>query len=290
MPDLVIALDVGGSSVKSGVVQADHTVYQRRTTPIDSSGPAESILATLAAIIDGHARTLGKDAVLRGVGLGFPGPFDYAQGVCYIHGVAKYEALYGLHMDAELRARLAWGPKPPIRFRNDAEAAIIGEFCYGAGRSFVRGIGVTLGTGFGSTFVVEGKPQRAGPGVPPNGWLYAESWQGQQADDVFSARGLQARLAAAFGRPLDIPTAAQRARVGDQQLQEVFRRFGADLGAFLYPYARAFDAHVVLILGGIAHAMDLFETAVAQALRLPVRGGALGPDAALLGAAELFFA
>lgn len=288
MSDFVIALDVGGTSVKSGIVDAGHSVHQRRTTPINSSGTAENILSTLAAIIDDHHQALQDDASLRGVAIGFPGPFDYAQGICYIRGVAKYESLYGVNVGAELRARLPFCAELPIRFRNDAEAAIIGEFRFGAGQPFARGIGITLGTGFGSTFVADGAPQRTGPGVPPNGWLYAEPWQGSQADDVFSLRGLRARISAHGAGLLDVPEAAQAARQGDQRLQAAFQSFGADLGAFLRPYVLTFDAHVVLVLGGIAHAMDLFGPALAHALRVPVREGILGQDAALLGAADLF--
>ena len=37
---------------------------------------------------------------------GHPGPFDYAQGICLMQNVAKYDALYGVNVQAELRRRL----------------------------------------------------------------------------------------------------------------------------------------------------------------------------------------
>jgi hypothetical protein len=166
----VIALDVGGTSVKSALVAPGGCVIgESAITRIDSSGGAEGILGTFAQIIRTHLGQAQISTVL-GVTLGFPGPFDYAAGICLIHGVEKYGAIYGVDMRAALRLRLDLGDLS-ILFRNDAEAAVVGEARYGAGRDHQRLIGVTLGTGCGSAFLVDGLPVTAGPGVPPNGWL-----------------------------------------------------------------------------------------------------------------------
>jgi glucokinase len=222
------------------------------------------------------------------VALGFPGPFDYAQGICRITGVEKFEALYGLDVRQALRERLGQ-PELPIRFRNDAEAALVGEGRYGAGRPLRRLLGVTLGTGFGSAFVAEGRAVTAGPGIPANGWLYPVLFRGQRADDVFSRRGLLARLRAAGLAWSDVKLAAEAARAGDEPSQRVFEAFGADLGEFLKPFAVAFGAEGVLVAGRIAGALDLFGPFVQRALPVPVLAGQRGAEAPLLGAAELFF-
>jgi glucokinase len=278
-----ITLDVGGSSVKSGSVTPDgQIVGSTRTTPIDSSASADAILNAFTAIINSHIQQHGLDE-LAGVALGFPGPFDYEAGISRITGLEKYEALYGINIKAGLASRLNLGSRP-LRFRNDAEAAIMGECRYGAGKNYQRIIGVTLGTGFGSAFVANGVPQISGDNVPPNGWLYAEMWRGQRADDIFSIRGLQARLGSD-----DLKQAADQARHGDETTQQVFQQFGSDLGDFLLPYIRSFQAEVVLTLGGIAGAFDLFGSHLEAATGIPVRPGEHGADAALLGAADLIF-
>jgi hypothetical protein len=51
----------------------------------------------------------------------------------------------------------------------------------------------------------------------------------------------------------------------------------------------AFAAEAVLVLGRIAGAMDLFGPSLRQALSLPALPGERGPEAALLGAADLLF-
>jgi glucokinase len=284
----VIALDVGGTSVKSAVVAlVGRIIGQPTVTPIDSSANAETILATFAGIIQHHL-TLLNPVCLLGVAFGFPGPFDYETGVSYITGVAKYEAIYGLNIKTALQSRLG-SPTLSIAFRNDAEAAIAGEARYGAGQPYRRLIGLTLGTGLGSAFIVDGVRVTSGEGIPPDGWLYAVPFRGVQADDTFSRRGLADRLQAAGITSLEVKDAATAARAGDRIVRQVFETFGRDLGNFLEPFAVSFQAEAVLILGGIALAFDLFGPALSQTLCVPALPGQCGPEAALLGAAEMLF-
>jgi glucokinase len=241
-------------------------------------------MGTLAVAVTAHL----TERAPAGIAFGFPGPFDYAQGVSRITGVEKFESIYGLDVRQALRQRLGL-KEVPILFRNDAEAAIVGEACFGAGRQHRRLVGVTLGTGFGSAFVDGGQPVTDGPGVPPHGWLYPALFRGVRADDCFSRRGLLARLRASGVPADDVKPAAQAARAGDLIARRVFEQFGADLGAFLSPYAAAFQAEAVLVLGRIAGALDLFGPALQQALVVPLLAAERGPEAALLGAAELVF-
>ena len=227
--DYVVALDVGGTSIKSGIVSnRGELVGDIRRTLIDSQGAADTILETFASIVQSHLLEQDGQSVL-GVGVGFPGPFEYETGVSRIQGVAKYETIYNVNVGDSIRQRLAM-PELPIRFRNDAEAAIVGEGVFGAGKPFSRVIGVTLGTGCGSAFLVNGRSVTTGAGVPPNGWLYPIPFQGQQADAVFSIRGLMGRLQSAGVYAPDIKTAADLARQDHATAQQVFAKFGQDLG------------------------------------------------------------
>ena len=285
--DLVVALDVGGTSVKSAIVtNHGEMVGGTRKTPIDSQGAADAILETFASIVRSHLLELDGQSVL-GVGVGFPGPFEYETGVSRIQGVAKYEAILGVNVGDAIRQRLKL-PELPIRFRNDAEAAIVGEGVFGAGKPFSRVIGVTLGTGCGSAFLVNGRSVTTGAGVPANGWLYPIPFNGQPADDIFSIRGLMGRLLAAGVDAPDIKTAAEWARHEHIAARQAFTQFGQDLGAFLEPWVDAFQADAVLVQGGIANAFNLFEDTLKVQLPDVVRGE-LSSRAALLGAAALFF-
>jgi len=284
----VIALDIGGSSIKSAAIApAGHLAGQPMTTPIDSQADADTILRTFAGAIRQHLAEVGASSLL-GVAIGCPGPFDYQAGISYIKGVAKYESIYGVNVRVGLRGHLGL-PALPILFRNDAEAAIVGEALYGAGGPYRRLIGVTLGTGFGSAFVVGGASVAAGAGVPPNGWLYNVPFRGVPADEIFSTRGLTARLLKIGAAHATIADSAESARQGSAQVRQAFAEFGDDLGAFLAPYAVAFGAEAILVLGGIARAFDLFGPALTRCLPVPALMGRLGDTAPLLGAAAVLF-
>lgn len=284
----VIALDVGGTSVKSALVApGGHVIGKPSITPVNSTSEAENILKIFARIISTHLDE-SQAAKILGVAFGFPGPFDYTGGICLIEGVEKYGAIYGVNVRAALRERLDL-ENLPILFRNDAEAAVVGEARYGAGREYRRLIGVTLGTGCGSAFLADGLPVITGPGVPPNGWLYPMLFHGLRADDIFSRRGLEVRLRLAGVTELNVKDAAAAARAGDAGARQVFEVFGADLGTFLNSFVVAFSAQAALVLGQIAGAMDLFGPPLRQALAVPALAGARGPEAALLGAADLLF-
>src|SRR5215207_669175 len=97
----VIALDVGGSSVKSALVSEVQQIAGKVCVEdIQSGATADEILNTLAAIITGH---LDKVKEVRGIAFAFPGPFDYGQGICLIQNQAKYESLYGINVGARLK-------------------------------------------------------------------------------------------------------------------------------------------------------------------------------------------
>ena len=278
-----VAIDVGGTSVKSGVVSDEGKVLGKvQHTPIDSRGDAESILGTFAEILKKH---LDEAENCAGIGFGFPSPFDYPKGICLIHGLEKYEAIYEMNIGDELRKRVEVG-ELPIRFRNDAEAAIIGEYFYGVGQPYNRVIGVTLGTGCGSSFIVDGVRVEEGAGVPDGGFLFPEMYKGVRIDDYFSKRGLEKMLLEAGITP-EIPRAAEFARSGNENTKKVFKQFGRDLGACLEPYVRPFEAEAVLVLGGISATFDLFSVPMNDELSVVALQGSIPREAPLLGAAQL---
>lgn len=283
--DCVIALDVGGTSVKSGLVARDGKILTApQTKRIASEASAGEILQAFCDTAAQYREASGSRHVL-GIALAFPGPFDYENGICYIQGLNKFSALYNVSVKEFLYARF----QASILFRNDAEAAVVGEAMFGAAHPYARVLGLTLGTGLGSAFLVNRIPVYGGQGIPPNGWLYPMPFQNQRAEDLFSIRGQEARAARANIAFRDPETFAQLARDGNPTARALFIQFGQELGEFLGPFVSAFRADAVLILGGIAGAFDLFERALRETLPIPVLTGQLGASAALFGAAELFF-
>ena len=292
---VIVAIDVGGSSVKSGLIDPEWLrqppepfptqQVQATTTPVQTEAAAPVVLGALAGVIRMEMARAGDRPVL-GVGFGFPSPFDYDRGICLIDHIYKYQALYGMDVGAALRDELGI-PDLAIAFRNDAEAAIVAEATFGAGLPFRRVIGLTLGTGLGSSFVMDGVRQTHGPGVPARseGFLFPEPYRDATADDYFSTRGLLQRLQEADPAITSVASGAEQA-ITDPALAAAFAGWGADLGAFLAGYAQDFQPEAILILGGIARAFGLFAPSLSAAVGVPTLPAALGETAALFGAAE----
>ena len=282
----MLALDVGGSSIKSALVETGPRIVDGvSVNPIESKGSAAEILNTLARIITNH---LQQCRDVTEIAFAFPGPFDYESGICLIRNQEKYDSLYGLDISANLKEILEM-PNLEIRYRNDAEAAILGEALYGAGKPYSRLIGLTLGTGLGSAFVAGGKVVMEGTNIPYRGWLYSLPFGAQRADDVFSSRGLLAHLREHGIHTTDITSAVHSPGKDTRALAQAFAAFGSDLGMFLKPFVSAFGAESVLITGGIAETWELFAPSLTRSLSVPVLKGTLGRRAALLGAAALYF-
>ncbi len=288
-PSHIVALDVGGTSVKAGVVRlADRSVTGHVRIPLCNADPADRILDALAGCVASRVASAPAGALVAGLALAFPGPFDYDTGICRIAGVRKFESLFGLNIGDELAARTGF-ERRSIVFVNDAEAALGGEIRHGAALGCRRVVGVTLGTGMGSGFFIDGLRVTTGPGVPDNGgWLFDRRFDGVMADDSFSIRGLTARLRR-FGAPAESPEcAAEAARLGHAAAAAAFNDFGRELGMFLDPFARRFAADAIVTVGGLCGAFDLFGPALRVSASLPVVKGVLGMDAPLIAAADAY--
>ena len=130
------------------------------------------MIGTLAEIAKKHMSVV-EHVDRRGIAMGFPGPFDYQSGVCLMKGLEKFDSLYGINVGEYLTRSLP-EVRLPLRFGPDAEMAILGEARYGYFRRYARLIGITIGTGLGSGYVVGGSIVREGKQFPRNGQLYCE--------------------------------------------------------------------------------------------------------------------
>ncbi len=283
----ILAYDVGGSHASAAL--ADPATLELRSThsrPLDSSAPAAAVLDDLAAV--GREAIAGeRAAAVLGIGMAMPGPFDYEQGISYMRGLTKYDQLYGVSFRQEMAARFPGVLPEAVRFVNDARASLLGEIHRGAAVGARRVIGLTLGTGIGSAFAVEGRIVDSAPGLPPGGYIYCLPWGEGTIEDVISSRGLQRRYRHATGETVDVHEIAARA-ARDPVAQKVMQDFGHALGEVLLPLAESFAPDVIVLGGAIARSAFLFLSAAQTVLactkaRLVV--STLFEMAALVGAA-----
>jgi glucokinase len=259
------ALDVGGTNIKSGRV-SNGSVELCPTIPARSNESAEVVLGQLAAAVRGTGK-------VDRVAIAMPGPFDHATGVSRMYDVSKFESIYGIPLEPELRRRAGLGDQPII-FLHDAEAAGVGEAVAGAGAAFERVLTITLGTGVGSCLTAGGAVVRQVGDLSVDELAMRPTPHGR-ADDVLSVRGL-AELAGVDRHELMGVLEGPR---GDAILAEYGRR----LDDFLAPAVDELDAEVVVFGGGAAASYPRFS----RHLSFPTVRATLGERGPLLGAALL---
>ena len=148
MRGLYIGIDVGGTNLKAGAVDAAGRLLAVERRPLAFRDP-EAFAADLADLAEAAFSAAGagpEDAL--GVGIGLPG------------AVSGGEVLYTTNIPMEhvpladlFRRRLDL----PVLLGNDADCAAAGEFLRGAGRGCRDFVVLTLGTGLGGGIILDGR-------------------------------------------------------------------------------------------------------------------------------------
>ncbi|MBV9592696.1 MAG: ROK family protein [Actinobacteria bacterium] len=285
-PDVTPVLEVGGTHVTAATVDVRNwsVLGQRHRVPLDSAASAEGILAGFGEA----ARPIGITGPTRW-GVAMPDPFDYARGVALFEGVGKFESLYGLDFGAALSGLLP-GTLAGLDFVNDADAFALGEWTCGAARGAHRCLGVTLGTGVGSGWIVDGVEIADSAEVPPGGRIHRAGLDGRPLEEVMSRRAIRAAYLAVTGdEAADVRDIAARARIGDGPAASVLDTALRGLGAVLAPYLDRFRPDVMVVGGSMAASWDLFESSFragcADVPVPPIRVSTDAERAGLIGAA-----
>lgn len=294
----LVGLDLGGTSIKGGAASEQGEILDRRSVDIDRALGAKGLIDALA----GLARDLGADSC---VGLGAPGLFDRERGV--VLESPNLAFLEGVGLRGELARRLALD-ETAVLLENDANAAAIGEHWIGAGRGESDLLMITLGTGVGGGFILDGVLY-AGPGgmageighlvVDPAGLPCGCGSRGC-LETLASATAAQ-RRAVALGlprdRPGDLVRLAEIARQAPGPERDLLHEVGRDLGRGLAGVVTLLDIRLFVIGGGFGAALDLLGPGIRAGLAERTYGrrlenvrvvpAALGTDAGWMGAARL---
>lgn len=228
-------LDVGGTFIKCA---------DGRQVPIHSDGSQEEIAAALKEAI-------GPTEGLKGVGVAIPGPFDYAEGVFLMQH--KFHTVYGVSF-----RELTQLPEPVAsRFHHDVNALLLGS---------IRMLGlergntalVTLGTGLGFAYALDGEVQYNRMGSPARNLWNLPLKNGGILEDRISARGIATAYACKTGdHTQSVLAIARRAYAGDEAALEVFSELGDQLGEALEDTVHELHVDRLLMGGQISKSMSL---------------------------------
>lgn len=316
MNELFLAFDVGGTRIKSGIVDADGNVIRHRIDPTEGHLGVDSLLARMVAIGQKLSTDLPTGRSLHAIGVAFTGVIDPDKGeVLLLNG--KIPDIEG----AKIGPQLADQFDVPCWVDNDTRVYTIGEWQHGAGKGFDNVVCITLGTGIGSGVIANGQIMQTqgmiggilgghftvdcdGPLCSCGNRGCLEAVASVPALLTFVrdhlSRGYPSVLAEQVSEDLhDLNVGMVLKAVGDDDALATFAfdRWTQRIGAGVVTLIHAYDPDVVVIGGGVMHASDVVLPPIQRYVRehawtwpkgrTLVRASRLGDDAALVGAAAL---
>ena len=309
---LTIGIDVGGTKLLGGVVDAEGNVL----THIRSETPREGGRKLTQRIAD-LAKELIADHSIQAVGLSAAGFVSSdRKTMLAAPNIADWN---GVNLDKELRELIGL----PVIIENDANAAAWGEAKFGAGKNQDHMMMLTVGTGIGGGIVVNGALYRGAYGVAaefghmrvvPEGHICGCGARGcfeqyasgnallRHAREAINASPDVARnlLSRADGTVAGLTGQAitDAARDGDPVALAAFNTTGQWLGAGIASLAVLLDPACVVIGGGVIDAGEILLKPTRESLErnMPFAGkhpypqiiaAQLGNEAGLVGVADL---
>lgn len=298
----VVGIDIGGTSIKMGLVTPAGETLRNATVPtpsIDSEHAFETVCAEVRTLCEGCP---GAPAA---IGLDVPGVV-LPDGTLAMAPNLTLD-LFGL-IDS-LRQDFPGAPVAPI---NDANAAALGEAWLGAGAAST--VFITLGTGVGAGVILDGRVVTGEHGAAGEvGHMCVEFENGVPCNcglrgclEMYaSARGLirmcreecdrRGRDCFEIAHATDARAVFDAARAGDEAAQAACRRLGDYLARALAALSTAIDPASFVIGGGMCGGWDTYERALHERYRelalpscrdTPIACATLGNAAGYLGAAR----
>jgi glucokinase len=303
MTGWVLGIDLGGTNIKFGLVNPDGKIEGFRSLPTKDQGRPEQVLLQLKEIIGEAEKTIGRDSVLQGIGLAVPGIIDIARGICIYSPNLGWENL-------SVAAYLSDLTDLEVRLFNDANAACLGEYFYGAGKGSRNLICVTLGTGVGTAFILDGRLFLGRSGcageaghmvVMPDGPLCScgrrGCWESLVSATAITNRA-RGRLFGNKGQ-LSAKEVFDFARSGDPVAQEILEEMKSDLVTGLANLVNIFNPDRIVLGGGVVRAGEILFSGLEQRVKeeafpgfrhsLQIKPSGMGTGAGVIGAAALWF-
>lgn len=297
---MILALDIGGTSVKMGLSDDHGALYAREEVSVCFDGYQTPVIDT---VIQSATRFLARHSVsIRGVGVSAAGQIDDRRGVIIgTNGkIPHYEGTC-------IKERLEWALGVPVWALNDANAAVLGECFAGRGRGCQNAVMLTLGTGVGGGLVLNGTLYSGSRGIAGelgHFTLYQDGLKcpcGKRGclEQYASVTALIRRAHAAVpekewnGRKV-----FERAAQNDEVLLNVINEWIADIAAGISGLVHIFNPDTVFIGGGVSAQNELLINPLRRRVLesvmprfadgLRIEAATLGNDAGMIGAVRFF--
>ncbi|MEV7179763.1 ROK family protein [Kitasatospora sp. NPDC093679] len=301
---LLAALDIGGTKIAGGLVDADGTLLHHVQLPTPARGSAREMREAVESVLDALADH-PLWACVRAVGIGSAGPVDTRAGTVSPVNIPSWRA-FPLH--AEVTAHRAVDGLPVV-LGGDAIAMTAAEHWRGAARPYRNALCLVVSTGVGAGLVLDGRLHTGPSGNAGHLGHISVDFAGRPCP--CGSRGCLEGLASgtAISRTAvdsgwqapagdtSAAAVATAARLGDPLALRAYDRAARALAAGIAATATLVEIDAAVVGGGVSQAGDiLFEplrrhlaayATLPFAAHVVLAPAALGTDAGLIGAAAL---
>lgn len=315
LPRYVIAVDLGGTNLRTAAIREDGVIEGRIQDDSDARSGSRSVLVhVLNNIRKVEASVTQRGGKILGAALGFPGIVNPKTGI--VHQSPHFPDWKNLDLFGFFK-ELPW----PVIVDNDANMAALGEGWLGAARGVKNFLMLTFGTGVGGGIILDGKILHGERGFAGEvGHIVIQSEGPRCAcgnrgclEMYVSAVGIKklietsddadgrAKLLERFGAGIDrltIQNIHEAALDGDIFANVTFKKMGYYLGVGLTSLVNTLGVETIVLGGGVSRAWDFFIEPVRKefdarsyrevAKNIRILKSALGDDAGLTGCAASF--
>ena len=307
MKRVVVAADLGGTHLRAALVDDEGNVFARRERPTPPSGTeVVELLSTLLGQVASASVTPPAAACVTA-----PGLVDADAGTVLL--APNIEGFRNIHLARPVAEAL----HIPVYIENDASAAALGEFRFGAGRGARHVLHATLGTGIGGGLVINGRLYRGARGlageighmvVDPAGprcncgsrgcleaLVSGVAFSNRAKRMINNGTSVVLREIVGYTEPTSRHL-HQAALAGDRQSEAEIRNGGHLLGLALGSLVNVLNPDVVTLSGGLLAIGDMllgpareamYSLAYGPAAATELRLTTLDDDAGILGAAAV---
>ncbi len=288
---IAVGVDIGGTKIKAGLVDIDgQTIGVPESIQTLAHEPSEIIIERLTQLIK-RVIQQADGAKLTGIGIGSTGPLDIDNGV-----ILECNNLPTLHnYPLKRKIESIWGI--PVRLNNDANAMMLGEALWGAGKNINSILGITLGTGLGAAIVINRKIIQGFTGCAGEIWL--SPYKDSIIEDYVSGTAISKLYQKITLKELSGEEIGELARKGDANALKAWEEFAQALAYALSWGINLIDPEAVIIGGSVIHSSDIFWDLTVSLIKkhicpqtaatIQLKPAGLKDDAGFIGAAALIF-
>jgi len=290
---VAIGVDIGGTKIKTGLVGSDGKILcEPFTISTGANDPKELIVARIIESINYAIRQAQNEELeIQGIGMGVTGPLDIKGGRILQCPNLPTMDFYPLRETVKEYFSI------PVFMNNDANAMILGESLWGAGKGAGCVLGITLGTGLGCAIIRRNKIWIGATETAGEIWI--SPYKRSIIEDYVSGNAITRIFKEKSGKVCSAVEVSDLAREGNAFAIKTWNEFSKALAYALAWSVNLVDPDVIVIGGAISNSTDLFLSPVEKMLRkqicpvpaesIRIAKAQLGDNAGFAGAAALVF-